>query len=184
MWMSPFAIDTNFYSLEATQQELDDAVYHEYGVVHTYSGYSNISNYPFFALSRPEPPEQWWTELNARLDLATRRNWKHAYVDLGLDKAWEAVNHLAILTAEGSIKGPNPGTTWTVREIAGLLGSAFANSPAPTGISARYVVGQLEAAAGQPSEKPGSLRTALAAALNSATITPRPAGPYAPVSTY
>jgi|SRR5271165_5233728 len=195
-WGHPFAVDPDYVSQFVSETEqltpegkqtvnsqffqfLQETRFQEYGVVHTYSGYSDISYYPPI----PKPtvtPDVFLLQFYAKLNLAIRRNWKEAYAAIGLSEAWKTINALRKLTGDPPLARSDPNTTWSLREIGQILGSAFRDpsAPAPAGISAADVISGLATAGGITAAwapltvRPLALRPALAAALSAATIGP------------
>ncbi len=162
----------------------------EYGVVHTYTGYSNISNYPPIPLPAANP-NVFWPQFSASLDLALQRNYKQAYSGIGLDTVWTTINVLNRLTGQPLLGTYDPNVVWTLRELNGILGSAFPPQP-PSGISAQAVIAGLTTVAtnmdagisgvkpAPPLTRPLSLRDALNNALKAVTFTCRPGGTVPP----
>lgn len=162
----------------------------EYGVVHTYTGYSNISTYPPIPLPSTNP-NVFWPQFSASLDLALQRNYKQAYSDLGLSTVWKTINVLNGLTGQPLLGVYDPDVVWTLRELNGILGSAFPPVP-PSGISAQAVIAGLTTIAtnmdagesgvkpAPPLARPLSLRGSLSDALNAVTFTCRPGGTVPP----
>jgi hypothetical protein len=179
---------------------LDPGSYYfqDYGVVHLYSGYSNVSNYPPI----PKPavkPDVFWPQFSASLNLVIRRNFKQACAAVGLATVWNTINLLLRLTGDPPVGAYDPDVVWTLREIGQILGSAFggASTPPPSGISAADTISGLEtivasmqegsggASPAPPVKRPMSLRNALNAALNAGTFTCVPGGtPPAPVNNF
>ena len=112
-------------------QQLDDEWFQEYGVVHTYSGYSNISHYPPIPTSPPTRDDIFLLQFYAKLNLAIRRNWKEAYAAIGLAAVWTTINDLRKLTGDPPLARSDPNTTWSLLEISQILGSAFRDPSAP-----------------------------------------------------
>ena len=109
----------------------------EYGVVHLYSGYANLSYYPSApqeGISQPPVPDiQPNLFLLARiavLKLAVRRNWKEAYAFLGFPAVWSALNMLNNLTGNVSLGPIDLNTVWTFREIEEIFSSSSAEAEA------------------------------------------------------
>ncbi|HZV77206.1 MAG TPA: hypothetical protein VFF63_05580 [Candidatus Babeliales bacterium] len=158
----------------------------EYGVVHTYTGYSNISNFPPIPLPS-EKPNVFWPQFQASLSLALRRNYKQAYSDIGLASVWQTINVLNGLAGQPLLGTYDPDVVWTLRELGGILGSAFPPTPA-SGVSAQAVIAGLTTittnmhagvsgvAPAPPLTRPLSLRDALYFALHAVTFRCRPGG--------
>jgi hypothetical protein len=171
--------------------DLDPGAYYfqDYGVVHMYSGYSNVSHYP--PIPKPAAtPDVFWPQFTASLNLGIRRNWKAVYAAVGLATVWTTINVLRRLTGDPPLGAFDPDTGWTLREIGQILGSAFRepSAPAPPGISAAYVISGLATIAANmregaegvlpatPLTRPLSLRGALSTALTAITFTCAPGG--------
>jgi hypothetical protein len=198
-WHSPFCYST--FTLVGDCADIlsnitPDAYYVQvYGVAHTYSGYSNVSNYP--AIPKPAvKPEVFWPRFSASLNLVIRRNWKEAYAAVGLATVWSTINVLRSLTGDQPLGPFDPEVEWTLREIGNILGSAFRDSskPAPAGISAEAVISGLTAIAASmregkdgvlpapPVKRPLSLRGALNAAMKATTFSCVPGAPAPPIN--
>jgi hypothetical protein len=152
-------------------REMDDAYFQEYGVVHTYSGFSRISHYPPIVKPAVEP-SVFLTQFNATLNLAIRRNWKEAYAGIGLPAVWATINTLRRLTGDAASVGFDPNVAWSLREISQILGPAFRDpaAPVPRAISAADVLSRLAIAGGISTQRPLSWRAVLTAALSAATV--------------
>ncbi len=125
-----------------------------YGVVHTYTGAANIVAFPPVVApqSGPPPPDKFYPIFLTRLMIATRARWKELHTTLGLTQVVDTANKLLSLTGEPPFLSPNPGTTWTLREIANLFAQADPSGgnlpPQPSGrISAKSVAFGLDMAA-------------------------------------
>ena len=162
--------------------------FQEYGVIHTFTGYNNISYFPKFtyksAVDRAPVPIVVAPDFYARLNLGIKRNWKQAYIDLGLSSVRKTIDVLHKLVGDPPLSGHDPGAGWGLREIHEALGDGFldpgqARSPH---VSLADVVHRLRKAGG-PLPTPGPLgpppvdswRKSLDAALDSATIAIQPA---------
>ena len=98
-----------------------------FGVIHIYSGYSALDNYPPIPLPHVLSPSS--DERSARvftqLALANRARWKDVYLAVGLADAWDAINSLRKLTLDPPQDGMNPGRWWSLREVYDLLGDTY-----------------------------------------------------------
>ena len=173
-WHSPFVWSQSVWN-EARLMELEDAYFQEYGTVYLYGGYSQISYFP--PIPEPTvPPDVFWPQFSARLNLAIRRNWKEAYAAIGLGDVWKTINVLRQLTGQPPAGVGDPGLTWSLRETNDLLGAAYRDPSvtAPGQVSASETLSRLALGGGITSQRPLSWRNSLDAALTVATITPWP----------
>ncbi len=97
-----------------------------YGVVHLYSGASNVVAFPPIVgpQSGPPPPEGYYEAFLIRLFVARRARWKELHTSLGLTNVVDTADKLRTMLGEGPFLSPNPGKGWTLREIANLLAQA------------------------------------------------------------
>jgi hypothetical protein len=177
---------------------LDPSAYYfqDYGVVHTYSGYSSVSHYPPIPLPCTST-SAFWPQFSASLNLAIRRNHKQAYAAVGLPTVWITINKLHRLTGDPPLGAYDPDVVWTLREIGQIFGSAFLGlyGTPKSGISLSGVLAGLSTISQNMHStsggaiplrglaRPLSLRDALKNALDAVTFTCAPGGtPPAPIS--
>lgn len=92
-----------------------------YGAVHIYSGLNFINQFaPIPDPPQWPPPDYFWQQFYALLDLQNRECWKKTHNKAGLDIVYDTYAALMRLTGQQGTY-INAGTTWTLREIWGYF---------------------------------------------------------------
>jgi hypothetical protein len=116
-----------------------------FGVVHSYSGFSSLGNYPPI----PKANENSVAlairaaRFYARLAFANRARWKDVYIGVGLADVWDTINTLRKLTSDPPQPAFNPGRWWSLREVYGLLGDAYKDPSASGEVRAYATIARL-----------------------------------------